>query len=63
MRASLPVRRRREVAGCRERPPDVTVDVRDERVFSRVLALGNLGLGEAYMDGDFALEQGRSRIC
>ena len=46
------------IAGRRTMPPAVTVDVRDERVFQRALALGNLGLGEAYMDGDLALEQG-----
>ncbi len=46
------------IAGRLDMPPAVTVDVRDERVFNRVLALGNLGLGEAFMDGDLALEQG-----
>jgi cyclopropane-fatty-acyl-phospholipid synthase len=34
------------------------VEVRDARVFQRALALGNLGFGEAYMDGDFVVEQG-----
>jgi cyclopropane-fatty-acyl-phospholipid synthase len=38
--------------------PEVVVRVHRERLFSRVLALGSLGLGEAFMDGDFALESG-----
>src|ERR1700719_5321631 len=29
------------------------IQVRDERFFKRVLAAGSLGLGEAYMDGDW----------
>jgi cyclopropane-fatty-acyl-phospholipid synthase len=33
--------------------------VHDPRVFARVLTLGNLGLGEAFMDGDFTVEDGR----
>ncbi|HLW66593.1 MAG TPA: class I SAM-dependent methyltransferase [Gemmataceae bacterium] len=37
---------------------DVVVHVRDPRFFTRVLALRNLGLGEAYIDGDFEIEQG-----
>src|ERR1044072_3983769 len=45
-------------AGCRDLPPAVVVDIRDARVFQRALALGNLGFGEAYMDGDFIGEQG-----
>jgi cyclopropane-fatty-acyl-phospholipid synthase len=45
-------------AGRTEIAPDIVVRVRNERVFQRALALGNLGLGEAYMDGDFDVEQG-----
>ncbi|HXW06831.1 MAG TPA: class I SAM-dependent methyltransferase [Vicinamibacterales bacterium] len=45
-------------AGQGDGPPDVVVRVHDERMFQRALTLGNLGLGEAYMDGDFELEQG-----
>lgn len=37
------------------RPWDM--QVRDERVFSRALAKGNLGLGEAYMSGWWEVEQ------
>jgi cyclopropane-fatty-acyl-phospholipid synthase len=37
---------------------DVAVRVHDPRFFSRVLAYRNLGMGEAYMDGDFDLEAG-----
>ena len=33
------------------RPWDM--QVRDDRVFTRLLALGSLGLGESYMDGDW----------
>jgi cyclopropane-fatty-acyl-phospholipid synthase len=46
------------IAGRRDLPPAVVVDIRDARVFQRALALGNLGFGEAYMDGDFIVEQG-----
>jgi len=58
--ASLAFRRGLDVtvAGRRDLPPGVVVDVRDARVFERALALGNLGFGEAYMDGDFVVEQG-----
>lgn len=37
---------------------DVTVDVRRNRFFLRVLAYGNLGLGESYMDRDFEIQDG-----
>jgi cyclopropane-fatty-acyl-phospholipid synthase len=40
------------------RQPDVTVRVHRERFFSRVLGYGNLGMGEAFIDGDFDIEQG-----
>ena len=36
----------------------VTVRVHHERLFRRIAAAGNLGLGEAYMDGDFDVEAG-----
>lgn len=36
----------------------VVIRVHRERFFSRVLSYNNLGLGEAYMDGDFDLEEG-----
>jgi cyclopropane-fatty-acyl-phospholipid synthase len=38
--------------------PEVTLRVHDQRLFARVLALGSLGLGEAFMDGDFTLDSG-----
>jgi cyclopropane-fatty-acyl-phospholipid synthase len=38
--------------------PEVLLRVHDERLFARVLALGSLGLGEAFMDGDFTVEAG-----
>jgi cyclopropane-fatty-acyl-phospholipid synthase len=37
---------------------DVTIRVISETFFSRVLCYGNLGLGEAYMRGDFEIENG-----
>lgn len=37
---------------------DVTIRVHDTRFFSRVLAAGNLGLGEAYMAGNFEIAEG-----
>src|SRR5919107_2558059 len=36
----------------------VTVRVHRERMFRAIAAAGNLGLGEAYMDGDFDVESG-----
>jgi cyclopropane-fatty-acyl-phospholipid synthase len=38
--------------------PVVAVRVHRPRFFARVLAYGNLGLGEAYMDQDFEMESG-----
>jgi len=38
--------------------PVVAVRVHRPRFFARVLAYGNLGLGEAYMDQDFVMEAG-----
>ena len=37
---------------------NVTVRVLRERMFRAIAAAGNLGLGEAYMDGDFEVEVG-----
>lgn len=39
-------------------PGTIALRVHHPRFFSRVLAGGNLGLGEAWMDGDFTLEAG-----
>jgi cyclopropane-fatty-acyl-phospholipid synthase len=36
-----------------------TLVVHDSALFGRVLAFGNLGLGEAFMDGDFTVDDGR----
>ncbi|HYO57018.1 class I SAM-dependent methyltransferase [Archangium sp.] len=38
--------------------PAVTLRIHDDRFFTRVLSQGNLGMGEAYMDGDFSVEEG-----
>jgi cyclopropane-fatty-acyl-phospholipid synthase len=46
------------LVGRPEGERDITIMVRRERFFSRVLCYGNLGMGEAYMDGDFEVEQG-----
>ena len=41
-------------AGIRRNGPDPwDMQVRDERVFTRILAHGSLGLGESFMDGDW----------
>ena len=45
-------------AGAEHQPPDVVVQIRDESVFARALTHGNLGLAEAYMDGQFEMERG-----
>jgi cyclopropane-fatty-acyl-phospholipid synthase len=50
------------IAGVRRneaREADIVIRVRRERFFSQVLCYGNLGLGEAYMQGDFEMEKGR----
>src|SRR5262245_49152719 len=47
-----------EVAVGPEGGPDVALRVHDQRFFSRVVRYGNLGLGEAFMDGDFTVEEG-----
>jgi cyclopropane-fatty-acyl-phospholipid synthase len=41
--------------GCQRQ---VTLGVHNARFFSRLLAYGNLGIGEAFIDGDFEVEQG-----
>lgn len=41
-----------------DRRPAATVRVNDPRFFERVLADGSLGMGEAFMDGDFHVEEG-----
>ena len=48
------------VAGRADREGDDTVVLRiqRERFFARVLGEGNLGMGESFMDGDFAVERG-----
>ena len=38
--------------------PETTLRIHDARVFARVVRFGNLGLGEAFMDGDFSVEEG-----
>jgi cyclopropane-fatty-acyl-phospholipid synthase len=45
-------------AGPAECPVEVTAEIVRPRFFDRVLAYGNLGLGEAYMDHDFEIVQG-----
>lgn len=37
---------------------DTALRIHDPRFFSRVVRYGNLGLGEAFMDGDFTVEEG-----
>jgi cyclopropane-fatty-acyl-phospholipid synthase len=49
---------RRRVAGKGGAAPAVTLRVHRDRLFDRVLAQGNLGMGEAYRDGDFDMEEG-----
>lgn len=49
---------RRSVAGVKGAAPAVTLRVHRGRLFDRVLAQGNLGMGEAYRDGDFDMEEG-----
>jgi len=38
--------------------PGVALRIHNPRCFARVLRYGNLGLGEAFMDGDFVVEEG-----
>jgi cyclopropane-fatty-acyl-phospholipid synthase len=46
------------VAGAPDTTPAVTLRIHNNRFFSRVLSQGNLGMGEAFMDGDFTVEEG-----
>jgi cyclopropane-fatty-acyl-phospholipid synthase len=45
-------------AGRTDREPDVVIRILNPRFFKRVLAYGNLGMGEAFMDHDFEMERG-----
>lgn len=47
---------KREIAG--RTPNAVTIEVRRDRMFERVLAEANLGLAESYMDGDWEMVEG-----
>lgn len=38
---------------------EIGVQIHDERFYRRVLAGGNLGMGEAFMDGDFTVDDDR----
>lgn len=44
--------------GAATAPCIATLRVHRPRFFSRVLGYGNLGMGEAFIDGDFTVEQG-----
>lgn len=50
--------RRVRVGAKNETAPDAIIRILNPRFFKRVLAEGNLGLGEAFMDHDFEMEQG-----
>lgn len=50
--------RRVRVGRAQDSPPEVVVRVHHPRFFRRVLGEGNLGLGEAFMDRDFEIEEG-----
>ena len=45
-------------AGVGGGEPEVTLRINRDRFFDRVLSQGNLGFGEAFMDGDVSVEQG-----
>lgn len=47
-----------EVCAGAARGSDTALRIHHPRVFSRIVRLGNLGLGEAFMDGDFTVEEG-----
>jgi cyclopropane-fatty-acyl-phospholipid synthase len=49
---------RRVRAGRKDLPPEAVIRIQNPRFFKRVLASGNLGMGEAFMDHDFEMEQG-----
>ena len=44
--------------GRKDLEPEAVIRIHDPRFFKRVLASGNLGMGEAFMDGDFTVERG-----
>jgi cyclopropane-fatty-acyl-phospholipid synthase len=44
--------------GRGDRAPSAIVQINDPSVYARTLILGNLGLGESYMDGNFVVLQG-----
>jgi cyclopropane-fatty-acyl-phospholipid synthase len=44
--------------GRKESEPAAVIRIHNRRFFKRVLASGNLGLGEAFMDHDFEMERG-----
>ncbi|MEK6301930.1 MAG: class I SAM-dependent methyltransferase [Acidobacteriota bacterium] len=50
--------RRVRVGGNKDSAPAAVVRIRNPRFFKRVLAYGNLGMGEAFMDRDFEMEEG-----
>jgi cyclopropane-fatty-acyl-phospholipid synthase len=45
-------------AGRKDVEPAAVIRIHNPRFFKRVLASGNLGLGEAFMDHDFEMERG-----
>lgn len=49
---------RRTRAGRKDLEPEAVIRIHNPRFFKRVLASGNLGMGEAFMDRDFELERG-----
>ena len=44
--------------GRKDAEPEAVIRVQNPRFFKRVLASGNLGMGEAFMDHDFEMERG-----
>ncbi|HEX4955256.1 MAG TPA: class I SAM-dependent methyltransferase [Thermoanaerobaculia bacterium] len=44
--------------GQKDGPPEVVVEVSDDRFLDQVLSYGNLALGEAFMRGDFGVRSG-----
>lgn len=49
---------KRTRAGRKDVEPAAVIRIHNPRFFKRVLASGNLGLGEAFMDHDFEMERG-----
>jgi len=45
-------------AGRKDKAPEAVIQILNPRFYKRVLASGNLGMGEAFMDHDFEMEQG-----